>query len=147
MTALAITATGVDPAGPGGAEASPSMAAVVGAPRAWLRLEGAAVLAAGGGLFLAAGGPWPLLVPLLLAVDVSMAGYLAGPRPGAVLYNLAHNQVVALALLGGGALCAVPLLILAGAVLLAHTGMDRLAGYGLKYPTSFGDSHLGRIGG
>ncbi|HET8568702.1 MAG TPA: DUF4260 family protein [Candidatus Limnocylindria bacterium] len=24
--------------------------------------------------------------------------------------------------------------------------MDRLFGYGLKYPTSFSDTHLGRIG-
>jgi hypothetical protein len=24
--------------------------------------------------------------------------------------------------------------------------MDRLAGYGLKFPTSFHDTHLGRIG-
>jgi Domain of unknown function (DUF4260) len=25
-------------------------------------------------------------------------------------------------------------------------GIDRLAGYGLKHPTGFGDTHLGRIG-
>ena len=30
--------------------------------------------------------------------------------------------------------------------LLAHTGMDRAVGYGLKYPTGFSDTHLGRIG-
>jgi hypothetical protein len=28
----------------------------------------------------------------------------------------------------------------------AHIGFDRVLGYGLKYPTSFGDTHLGRIG-
>ena len=33
-----------------------------------------------------------------------------------------------------------------GAILVAHSGMDRLAGYGLKYPGSFHDTHLGRIG-
>jgi len=33
-----------------------------------------------------------------------------------------------------------------GAVLIAHSGMDRLAGYGLKFPTAFGDTHLGHIG-
>ncbi len=37
-------------------------------------------------------------------------------------------------------------LVLAGAVLVGHVGMDRLAGYGLKYPTAFRDTHLGRIG-
>lgn len=122
------------------------LAAVVGAPRAWLRLEGLAAFAAGAALFVAAGGPWLLLVPLVLLVDVSMAGYLAGPRPGAALYNLAHNQAVAIAVLGGGAVAGVTPLVLAGAVLLAHSGMDRMAGYGLKYPTAFGDTHLGRIG-
>jgi hypothetical protein len=35
---------------------------------------------------------------------------------------------------------------MAGAILVAHTGMDRLLGYGLKYPTSFQETHLGRIG-
>jgi hypothetical protein len=31
-------------------------------------------------------------------------------------------------------------------VLLAHVGMDRALGYGLKLPTDFRDTHLGRIG-
>ncbi len=35
---------------------------------------------------------------------------------------------------------------MAGAVLVAHVGMDRAAGYGLKLTTSFQDTHLGRIG-
>jgi hypothetical protein len=144
----------VDPAAPAG-PASPDapgrdpapLAAVAAAPRAWLRLEGLAVLLAGAAIFVAAGGPWPLLVPLVLLVDVSMAGYLVGPLPGAAFYNLGHNQVVAIALLGGGSVAGLPVLVLAGAVLLAHSGMDRLAGYGLKYSTAFGDTHLGRIGG
>jgi hypothetical protein len=33
-----------------------------------------------------------------------------------------------------------------GSILVAHSGMDRLAGYGLKLPSSFQDTHLGRIG-
>ena len=28
---------------------------------------------------------------------------------------------------------------------LAHTGADRLFGYGLKYPTAFKDTHLSRV--
>jgi hypothetical protein len=28
----------------------------------------------------------------------------------------------------------------------AHVGFDRMLGYGLKYPTAFGDTHMGRIG-
>jgi hypothetical protein len=35
---------------------------------------------------------------------------------------------------------------IAGTILVAHVGMDRAAGYGLKLPTAFQDTHLGRIG-
>lgn len=36
--------------------------------------------------------------------------------------------------------------LLARPDLFAHIGMDRLLGYGLKYPTGFRHTHLGRIG-
>jgi hypothetical protein len=114
--------------------------------RLWLRLEGLAGLAAGVVLFGQLGGAWLLLVPALLLVDVSMAGYLRGPRAGAFTYNLAHQWATGLAVLGGGLAAGVPLVSLAGAVLIAHVGMDRVAGYGLKLPTDFRDTHLGRIG-
>jgi hypothetical protein len=120
--------------------------AVVGWPRIWLRLEGLAGLVAGVVGYRAAGGDLLWIVPLLLLVDASMVGYLAGPRPGAILYNLAHNWLTGLAVLGAGLwLVALPLQ-LAGWVLIAHVSGDRLAGYGLKYPTAFGDTHLGWIG-
>ena len=51
-----------------------------------------------------------------------------------------------LALAGLGLVLAMPGLALAGALLVAHVGADRALGYGLKYPTGFGDTHLGRIG-
>jgi hypothetical protein len=120
--------------------------AVTGSPLAWLRLEGAAALVAGAAIYIAQGGPAILLLPFLLAVDASMAGYLRGPRLGAALYNIAHSWAIGLLVLGTGAAAGITPVVLAGAVLVAHAGMDRLAGYGLKYPTSFGDTHLGRIG-
>jgi len=39
-----------------------------------------------------------------------------------------------------------PALQLVAAILIAHVGMDRMLGYGLKLPSSFQDTHLGRIG-
>jgi hypothetical protein len=119
---------------------------VTGAPRAWLRVEGTAALAAGVGLYLHLGGQVLWLVPLLLAVDVSMVGYLVGSRPGALVYNVAHNWAAGIALLGLAWWLGSSTMALAGAILVAHTGMDRAAGYGLKYPTAFADTHLGRIG-
>jgi hypothetical protein len=40
-----------------------------------------------------------------------------------------------------------PLLLVAGSLLLFHSSVDRVLGYGLKFPDSFSDTHLGRIGG
>jgi hypothetical protein len=127
-----------------GAVAAPG--AVTGGARRWLRVEGLAALAAGIAIYLAQGGPLLWLVPLVLAVDISMVGYLRGPKAGAVVYNLAHNQAAGLLVLGIGFATGTVGVTLIGAILVAHVGMDRLAGYGLKYPTAFRDTHLGRIG-
>ena len=114
---------------------------------AWiLRAEAVAIWVAGVLAYLQLGGHPLWLLPLLLAPDLSMIGYVRGPTVGAVTYNLVHNLALALALLVVGWLAAVAPLSLAGAVLVAHVGMDRALGYGLKLPTDFRDTHLGRIG-
>jgi len=113
--------------------------------RGWLRIEGAAAFAAGLALFGWLGGPWLLVIPFLLLPDISAVGYLHGPRLGAFTYNLIHNWAIGLGVLGlGFATDSAPIAI-AGAVLVAHVGMDRAVGYGLKL-SSFQDTHLGRIG-
>ena len=115
--------------------------------RGWLRVEGAAAFVAGLVVYLWLGGPLLLLLPLLLLPDASAAGYVAGPRVGALTYNVVHNWAFGLGILGvGAALASTPLLLL-GAIACAHVGMDRAVGYGLKLPTSFQDTHLGPIGG
>lgn len=118
--------------------------AVTGAPRAWLRLEGLAVLVLVLLLYREGGHSWLLLATLLLVPDLSFAAYLAGPRVGAAVYNVVHSYV------GPAAAAAIALLVGRSPVLAliwaAHIGMDRALGYGLKYPTGFGDTHLGRLG-
>jgi len=111
-----------------------------------LRAEYVATAVAGIVLWFAQGGALIWLVPAFLAPDLSIAGYAAGPRIGAIVYNLAHNYVVALAAVGIGFGVRSPALVLAGAVLIGHVGMDRASGFGLKQATSFQDTHLGRIG-
>ena len=119
---------------------------VEGQVRSWLRLEGLAAFGAGLVLFWVSGGNWLFFVPLLLLPDISMVGYLVGPRVGAVSYNLVHNWALGFgALLVGMWLDSSTVLLLAG-LLIAHVGMDRALGYGLKSPHSFRDTHLGRIG-
>ena len=114
--------------------------------RPWLRAEGLATFAAGLAGFLFLGLPWWAFVLLLIVPDVSMVGYLRGPRVGAIVYNAAHDLATGVAIAGLGlAMGSVPVAA-AGAILVAHSGMDRMAGYGLKLPTSFQDTHLGRIG-
>lgn len=128
------------------AERKTSSGAVTGAPAALLRVEGLAVFAAALAAYAALGASWWLFAALILAPDLSMLGYLAGPRPGAFFYNAAHTYV-APALLGGLAYgFSAPL---AGAIALiwtAHIGLDRLLGYGLKYSVGFSHAHLGRLG-
>ena len=114
--------------------------------RRWLRLEGFAVLAGSVAAFGQLGGDFLWFVPALLLPDLAIAGYLGGPRIGALVYNAVHNWALGLAVATLGIALGVTPLILAGIVLVAHTGMDRAAGYGLKLTTSFQDTHLGRIG-
>jgi hypothetical protein len=114
--------------------------------RPWLRAEGLAVFAAGLAVFLFLGLPWWAFLPFLIIPDVSMVGYLRGPRVGAIAYNVAHDLVTGAAIAGLGlAIGSVPVAAI-GAILVAHSGMDRMMGYGLKLPISFKDTHLGRIG-
>jgi hypothetical protein len=114
--------------------------------RPWLRAEGLATFAAGLAGFLYLGPPWWAFLLLLFVPDVSMVGYLRGPRIGAIVYNLAHDLATGAAIAGVGlAIGSAPVAAIGG-IFVAHSGMDRLAGYGLKLPSSFKDTHLGRIG-
>ena len=112
--------------------------------RFWLHAEGAAALVAGGLIYNALGGDWLFALPLLLLPDVSAIGYLGGPRLGSFTYNLVHNWAVGLGVLGIGAWLQSNPLLFVGAILVAHVGMDRLVGYGLKHTTGFKDTHLQR---
>ena len=80
------------------------------------------------------GGPWLLVIPLLLLPDVSVIGYLRDPRVGAFTYNLVHNWAFGLGLLAVGlASGSAPIEIL-GTVAIAHTGMDRAVGLRAQAP-------------
>ena len=114
-------------------------------PRFLLRLEGAAVLAGGLWTYVREDGSWFLLAALILAPDLAALGYLAGPRVGSATYNVAHTYVGPVLLLVGAVAVDGRFATLAALVWLAHIGADRALGYGLKYPTTFKDSHLQRV--
>jgi hypothetical protein len=114
-------------------------------PSLFLRIEGAAVLAAAVVLYFDQGFEWWLFALLLLAPDLGMLGYALGARAGALTYDVTHLEALPLALAVGGYLGGSDLALKLGLIWLAHIGMDRAIGYGLKYPTHFKDTHLQRV--
>jgi hypothetical protein len=115
------------------------------APRVLLRVEGLAIAVAAIALYFHADYPWWLLVVLVLAPDLSMVGYLAGPAIGALAYDVAHTYTWPIVLVAVGVIADVELAIELGLIWFAHIGVDRAIGYGLKYPTGFKDTHLQRV--
>jgi hypothetical protein len=119
---------------------------VSGTPRLLLRLEGLAVLATAVIGYGELGASWSLFALLLLLPDAALIAYVGGPRMGALAYNAAHTYLApatvgALAYLGvlpgGWPICLI---------WVAHIGMDRALGLGLKFSSAFRDTHLGAVG-
>ena len=111
-------------------------------PRPLLHLEGAAVLAVSVFAYHSDHGSWGLFALLFLMPDVFMVGYLANAQIGAAVYNAVHTYLGPL-LLGAYSVSTdhrTPLLL--ALIWLAHIGLDRMLGFGLKYPTEFKDTHL-----
>jgi hypothetical protein len=129
---------------------SETTAAETGAPtggvRTLLRLEGLALFVGMTVLYGVWDGSWLVYVLFFLAPDLSFAAYLAGPRVGAIVYNAAHAYLAPMALMTIGFASAEPLVLSVAMIWLAHIGIDRALGYGLKYSKGFGYTHLGRIG-
>jgi Domain of unknown function (DUF4260) len=120
--------------------------AVSGTPRVLLRGEGLALLIAAVVGHQSIGGSWMLFAALLLLPDLGLLGYLAGPRMGALTYNAVHTYFGP-AILGALAYLDVapgawPICL----IWMAHIGMDRVLGLGLKFSSDFKNTHLGSIG-
>jgi hypothetical protein len=124
----------------------PFVHAAAGAPRIVLRLEGLAALGLALFGYERAGGSWLMFAVLFLTPDLSMLGYLAGRRLGAIAYNTAHSYLGPAALAAYGLIAPSQTAVWLALIWGAHIGFDRAMGYGLKYATAFGDTHLGRVG-
>lgn len=83
---------------------------------------------------------------LLIAPDISMLGYLAGNKTGAIAYNVFHHKVIGIGLIMAGYILQLNELLLPGIIIFGHSSLDRMMGYGLKYFESFHHTHLGKIG-
>jgi len=124
----------------------PATGAVTGEVRNLLRLEGAALAVACMVFYSYFEGSWWLFAILLLAPDLSFAGYLAGPRAGAIAYNAAHTAILPMLLGIVAMIMPSGLAMHLSLIWCAHIGIDRALGYGLKYDAGFSFTHLGRIG-
>jgi hypothetical protein len=111
-------------------------------PRTFLRVEGGAALAVALGWYVTLDGPLWLLAVLALAPDLSMLGYLAGPKVGSLSYNVVHTYTGPLALAAVGFWADARLALLVALVWVGHIGADRLFGYGLKFDSGFKQTHL-----
>ena len=120
--------------------------AASGGVRTLLRLEGLALFLGMTLLYGVWDGSWWVYAILFLAPDLSFAGYLAGPKVGAVIYNTAHSYMAPMTLMITGFALSAPLVLSIAMIWLAHIGIDRALGYGLKYVAGFAFTHLGRIG-
>jgi hypothetical protein len=137
-------ATTLTTADSGNSQSAPAVAAPV---LQLLRLEGLAAVALSAVLYARTGASWWLFVALWLVPDLSMLGYLIDSCWGSRIYNAIHSYVTPATLALAGLLlrghAALPIAL----IWINHIGVDRLLGYGLKYPAGFGWTHLGKMGG
>ncbi|WP_375280677.1 DUF4260 domain-containing protein [Pseudooctadecabacter sp.] len=114
----------------------------------WQRLEGGIVLLAGLSVFVVTGSgfAWWAAVLWFFAPDLSFAAYALGNRIGSYVYNAVHIYGFGAIVMAAGLWTDSQVFAGLGALWLAHSGFDRLLGYGLKEESGFSDTHLGKVG-
>ena len=110
-------------------------------PNLLLRLEGLAFLIAAIVAYAHLGGSIWLFLVLILAPDVAMLAYKVNVNVGSIVYNIVHFYALPIALAALAFALNAPTALLVALIWFAHISMDRVAGYGLKYPTQFNDTH------
>ena len=89
---------------------------------------------------------WWWFPTLILLPDIGIFGYAINTKVGAFIYNLFHNKAIGITILLGGMFYLGETFTVIGIILFSHSAMDRIFGFGLKYPDSFKNTHLGKIG-
>ena len=114
-------------------------------PKILLHIEGAVVFVAACAFYRKIGAPWLSFAILFLAPDLAMAGYLLGKNHGSVIYNSVHTYAGPFLLWVLAYFANQSSLLPLCLIWVAHIGIDRFLGYGLKSPTDFKDTHLNRV--
>ncbi|WP_286747569.1 DUF4260 domain-containing protein [Roseivirga sp. UBA1976] len=108
-----------------------------------IKLEEAAMFGFSIYLFSLTNFDWWWYLVLILTPDIGMIGYALNTKTGALTYNLFHHKGLAIMVLCLGWLFSNSWLELSGIILFGHASLDRIFGYGLKYPDHFKHTHLG----
>ena len=114
-------------------------------PNVMLRLEGLSVLVAAIMAYAHQGGSIWLFLALLFVPDIAMLAYKINVRIGSIAYNALHFYALPIVLAGVALATSQPTLLLIALIWFAHIGMDRVMGFGLKYPTEFKDTHMQHV--
>jgi Domain of unknown function (DUF4260) len=114
-------------------------------PALLLRLEAVVVLLACIIVYATQHYSWVLFAVLFLAPDLVIFAYMAGVKVGAIAYNAVHTYITPAIVLVLGMTTNPRWLIPCAVIWSAHIAIDRALGFGLKYPTTFKDTHLQRL--
>jgi len=115
-------------------------------PKILLHLEGFAILSLSAFAYFYLDGSIWLFVILLLAPDIGILGYATkNNKIGSYIYNAFHTYSIPIALGALAFLFEQRDILFVSLIWIAHIGMDRASGYGLKYDTHFKDTHLQRL--
>jgi hypothetical protein len=113
---------------------------------AWLlRLEGAAELAAAVLLYAQLQFSWLTFLLVFFLPDAALVVYAVNKRAGILTYNLLHTLTLPIVLCLAAAAWSWSFGLQIGLIWAAHIGLDRLFGYGLKYPDNFMSTHFSRL--
>lgn len=91
------------------------------------------------------GVSWWIFFLFLLIPDLSMLGYIVDNKIGSIIYNIFHSYILPLLLIIISVIIGQDAMLAIGIIWVAHIGMDRTIGYGLKYPSHFKDTHLQKV--
>ncbi len=115
-------------------------------PKLFSHLNGLALFIGSVVAFGVVSGDWLAFILLLLVPDLFMLGYMANTKIGAWIYNFGHSYVLAIPVIVVGVALDHNTILSIGIILMAHIGMDQVAGYGYKYgDAEFSHTHMNRI--
>lgn len=114
-------------------------------PKILLHIEGVFMFISSTFIYFQVDGSFWLYIILFLIPDIGMLGYFTKSKKiGSYTYNLFHTYSIPI-ILGGCGFFISHIAMLISMIWLAHIGIDRAFGYGLKYETGFKDTHLQKL--